>query len=125
MAKNNDRPGVVHSLLGGLILTIVLVILVPAITAWLVTPIVEEHFGDIEFSVFTTEMIVGAIMLLVMILFLLLLGGGRIFKKYGIIGIIGLVIAYWLLGNVWDALLPIVIIIIMVAFANWRDSRKK
>jgi hypothetical protein len=125
MAKDDKKPGIAHSFLGGLILTIVLVIVVPVLTAWLVRPIIEEQFGDVSFSVFTSDMVVGALMLLVMILFLILLGGGKIFKKYGIIGVIGLIIAYWLLGNVWDAVLPILIILLMTGFSFWRESKKK
>ena len=122
MAKDEEKPGALHSFLGGLLLTIVLVIVVPVLTAWLVTPIVEEYV-TVEFWKFDTEMIVGAVMLLVMILFLLLLGGGKIFKKYGVIGVVGLIIAYWLLGNVWDALLPVIIILIMVGISSLRGKK--
>jgi len=125
MAKNEEKPGALHSFLGGLLLTIVLVVVVPAVTAWLLAPIVKDMFGEVHVWEFTSEMFIGAIMLLIMILFLILLGGGKIFKKYGVIGVVGLIIAYWLLGNVWDALLPVIIIIIMVGFSYWRENRKK
>jgi len=123
MANNEEKPGALHSFLGGLLLTIVLVIVVPVLTAYFVTPYVERYV-TFEIWNFHTEMIVGAVMLLVMILFLLLLGGGKIFKKYGVIGVVGLIIAYWWLGNIWDALLPVIIILVMVGFTYARDSRK-
>jgi len=121
MSKNADGPGIMHSFLGGLALTILLVVIVPALTAYFIGPMVNEYLGDITFWEFTPSTIVTAVMLLVMILFLLLLGGGSIFKKYGLIGVVGLIIAYWALGNIYDAILPIAVIIVMTIIAAYRD----
>jgi hypothetical protein len=123
MSNNADKPGVMHSLLGGLVLTILLVVVVPALTAYFIGPLVNEYFGDISFWEFTPSTIVTAIMLLVMILFLILLGGGSIFKKYGLLGVVGLIVAYWALGNVYDAILPIIIIVLMTLFTMYRDRK--
>jgi len=123
MSKDADKPGILHSLLGGLVLTIILVVVVPALTAYFIGPLVNEYFGDITFWEFTPSTIVTAIMLLVMILFLLLLGGGSIFKKYGLLGVVGLIVAYWALGNVYDAILPIIIIILMTLFTVIKDRK--
>jgi len=123
MSKDADKPGILHSLLGGLVLTIILVVVVPALTAYFIGPLVNEYFGDITFWEFTPSTIVTAIMLLVMILFLILLGGGSIFKKYGLLGVVGLIVAYWALGNVYDAILPIIIIILMTLFTVIKDRK--
>jgi hypothetical protein len=123
MSKDADKPGILHSLLGGLVLTIILVVVVPALTAYFIGPLVNEYFGDISFWEFTPSTIVTAIMLLVMILFLILLGGGSIFKKYGLLGVVGLIVAYWALGNVYDAILPIIIIILMTLFTVIKDRK--
>ena len=124
MANDDDRSGVLHSFLGGLLLTILLVVVVPVLSAYFIEPRVVEYLGDVNLGPFTSGMFVTAAMLLVLILFLLLLGGGKIFKKYGVIGVAGLVAAYWLLERPYDAILPVAIIIIMVIFSYWRDSRK-
>ena len=124
MSKDNDKPGLLHSFLGGLLMTILLVVVVPVVTAWLITPIVNDYFGDVGLGPFTPSMFVTAIMLLVLIVFLLLLGGGKIFKKYGVFGVVGLIVAYYFLTTIWDAILPVAIIIIMVLFSWYRESKK-
>ena len=122
MSKDDGKPGVLHSFLGGLLFTILLVIVVPILTAWLVEPIVSEAIGDTTLGPIDTASLVTAAMLLVLILFLILLGGGKIFKKYGVIGVIGLIIAYYLLGNVYNAILPIAIILLFVVISFIRDK---
>ena len=124
MSKDGTKPGLLHSFLGGLILTIVLVVIVPALTAYFIGPIVNEYLGEVTFWELTPSTIVTAVMLLIMILFLILLGGGKIFKKYGIMGVIGLIIAYWVLGNIYDAILPVIVIIVLTLLSVLRDKDK-
>ena len=125
MTEDTSKPGLFHSFIGGMILTLVLVLVVPMLTAAYIEPEVNKYLGDVNIDPFTPGMIVTAAMLLVMILFLLLLGGGKIFKKYGVIGVIGLIATYWYLERIYDAILPVAIIIIMVIFSYIKDSKKK
>ena len=122
MANNSDRPGLLHSFLGGLIFTILLVVVVPMLIAYFIGPIVNDMFEDVSLGPLTPSTLITAVSLLILILFLILLGGGKIFKKYGLLGIVGLVIAYWLLGNIWDAVLPILIIILFVGVGVLRGK---
>jgi hypothetical protein len=114
MAKDDKKPGVLHSFLGGMIFTIVLVVVIPVLTAIFIAPEVDKYLGEVSFWEVTSETVVTAIMLLILILFLLLLGGGKIFKKYGVIGVIGLIAAYWWLGNIYNAILPVAVILLFV-----------
>ena len=122
MSKDNSETGAMHSFLGGLLLTVVLVVVVPMLSAWFVEPIVQEALGDLTLGPIDASTLITAAMLLVLILFLLLLGGGKIFKKYGVIGVVGLVAAYWYLGNVWNAVIPVAVILLMVAVSWIRDK---
>jgi len=124
MSEDANKPGILHSFLGGLLLTIILVVVVPALTAYFIGPIVNEYLNDVTFWELTPSTIVTAVMLLIMILFLILLGGGAIFKKYGVIGVIGLIAAYWYLGNIYDAILPVLIIILLTLFTIYKDRKK-
>ena len=124
MSKDNEKPGLLHSFLGGLMLTIILVVVVPVLSAIFIEPIVDEALGGAELGPLSASMLITAAMLLVFILFILLLGGGKIFKKYGAIGVVGLVAAYVWLERPMDAILPVAIILIMVAFAWYKDSKK-
>lgn len=120
MAKE-DRPGALGSLLGGIILTLVLVVAVPVIVSYFVEPIVIDLIGDTEFAGLSSGAIGGIVMFIVMILFMLLLGGGAILRKYGIIGIIGLVVAYWLMGDIYGAVVPVIIVVILGLISYLRD----
>jgi len=118
MAKNEEKPGALHGFLGGLILTIILVVVVPIVTALLIQPFVENMFAEHNYNVLMSATVVTIVMLVVLILFILLLGGGKILRKYGIFGVIGLIAAYWYLGDVWGAALPIAVIIIFAVFGG-------
>jgi ACR3 family arsenite efflux pump ArsB len=124
MAKEEKKPSVLHSFLGGLLFTIVLVVVIPVVTAILIQPIVEDMFEDQNYGVLTSSLIVTLVMLVLMILFILLLGGGAILRKYGLIGVIGLIAAYWFLGNVWGAALPIAILVLFAVFSHYREKKK-
>jgi hypothetical protein len=121
---NEEKTGVLHSFMGGLLLTILLVIVIPVLSAVFIEPIVTENLGDVALGPFTPGMFVTAVMLLVFILFLLLLGGGKIFRKYGILGVVGLITVYVLLERPYDAILPVAIIILFVAVGYIRDGKK-
>jgi len=123
MANENEKPNALHSFLGGMLLTILLVVVIPILSAWLIEPIVIEYLGDVNIDPLTPGTFVTAAMLVVLILFLLLLGGGKIFKKYGVIGVVGLVAAYWFLGRPYDAILPVAIILIFVAISYLRGKK--
>ena len=123
MANENEKPNALHSFLGGMLLTILLVVVIPILSAWLIEPIVIEYLGDVNIDPLTPGTFVTAAMLVVLILFLLLLGGGKIFKKYGVIGVVGLVAAYWFLDRPYDAILPVAIILIFVAISYLRGKK--
>jgi hypothetical protein len=122
---NDEKPGALHSFLGGLLFTIVLVVVIPVVTAILVQPVVEDLFEDHTIGVLAGSLIVTIVMLIFMILFILLLGGGAILRKYGLIGVIGLIAAYWYLGDIWGAAIPVAVLILFAGIGFVRESKKK
>ncbi len=108
-----DGPGIIQSFAGGVLFTILLVVVVPVITTAYIEPLVIDAVGDTAIATLTSSTIVTIVMLIVMVLFILLLGGGAVLRKYGIVGVIGLIVAYWLMGNVYDALIPVAVLILV------------
>ena len=65
-------------------------------------------------------------MLLITILFSLLFGGGAILRNYGVIGVLGMVFAYWLLGNIYGAVIPVLTLIaVCILKYLWNRHLKK
>ena len=114
------------SFIGGVIFTIILVVVIPIITSVYLQPIIEEEFNSIEIAIVSSSLIISAVMLLITIIFMLLFGGGSILRNFGIPGVLGLIFAYWLLGNPYGAILP-VITLILIALAKylWNRHLKK
>ena len=113
------------ALIGGIAMTLILVIVVPVISKLLIYPMVEDLIGDtqVDWVISLSSSVISAIvMLVVMLVFMLLLGGGAIIKKFGIIGIIGLVVAYWLLGDIYGCVFPICVILLMTIIAFLRGK---
>ena len=114
------------SFLGGILFTIILVVVIPVITSVYLQPMIEDEVNNIAISIVSSSLIISVIMLLITIIFMLLLGGGAILRNFGIAGVFGLIAAYWLLGNPYGAIMP-VITLILVAFAKylWNNHVKK
>ena len=86
--------GIVKSFAGGLLMTLVLVVLVPIVCNEYISPMVSEMVGDSRLLMLSSDMIVNLLMWLIIIGFMVLLGGTMIMRKCGIFGVIGLIVAY-------------------------------
>lgn len=112
--------------IGGTIFTIILVIVIPVITTVIIQPFVDEGVHHIDYIVVSASVVSAVVMLLVTILFSLLFGGGAILRNYGVIGILGMIFAYWLLGNIYGAVIPVLTLIaVCIAKYLWNRHLKK
>ena len=127
--KPKEKRNPVKSLLGGLILTIILVIVVPVVVSYFIGPVVRDLIGNTTLDTplvgLSSGMIAAIVMFIIMILFMLLMGAGAILRKFGIIGIIGLIAAYVLMGQLWGWVIPVIIVIILGVFSYYRDKKKE
>jgi len=124
MAEKSEKKGVGSSLLGGILMTILLVVIVPIIVSILIEPIVKDLIGDAEFAGLTSGAIGAIVMFIILILFMLLLGGGAILRKYGVIGIVGLILAYvFRLDQLWGWVVPVAIVILLGLVSFVRDKK--
>ena len=118
--------GIVKSFAGGLLMTLVLVVLVPIVCNEYISPMVSEMVGDSRLLMLSSDMIVNLLMWLIIIGFMVLLGGTMIMRKCGIFGVIGLIEAYWLLGDVTDALVPLLMLVLsMIILKTVEIKRRK
>lgn len=125
MAKDkSEKPkrNVAVSFLGGLICTLLLVVVVPVVCEILIRPVMEDLVQSTTILWLSSSLLVTIIMLLVLLAFTLVLGGGAILRRYGVVGVVALIVAYWLLGNIYDAILPVVVLVLMYL---WGLTRKK
>ncbi len=126
MANNKsseDRPGIMGSFIGGLVFTLLLVVVVPVVSDAIIRPQVVQLVGDNAFMWFSSSLIVTIIMLVVLLLFTMFLGGGAILKRFGIVGVVALIVAYYLMGNLSGAIMPVAVLIIMYVFRVVRDRK--
>ena len=119
--------------IGGLICTLILVIVVPMLTTAYIQPVIEKGVGSLGIAIVSSSLIVTIIMILVTILFSLLLGGGAILRRYGVIGVAGLIFAYFIMKNPYGAIIPVATIIIVAALKQiwifykngWKVPKKR
>jgi hypothetical protein len=102
-----DTMGIVTKFCAGMLMTIVFVIMVPYITENYINPYLVEIVGDSGFMFLSSQALIQFLMILVMCLFMILLGGGAVLRMFGIFGVLGLITAYYLLGDVTDAFIPV------------------
>ena len=117
------------SFVAGLLMTLILVIAVPMFVDTVVQRYIEDVVGDTTFLTLSSEFIVNLLVWLIIIGFIVLLGAGGILKRFGIFGIIGLIVAYWLLGDVTDAFIPLAtlatVLVVLVIGKTLEIRRRK
>ena len=113
------------SFVAGLLMTLILVIAVPMFVDTVVQRYIEDVVGDTTFLTLSSEFIVNLLVWLIIIGFIVLLGAGGILKRFGIFGIIGLIVAYWLLGDVTDAFIPLATLAIVLIIGKTLEIRKR
>lgn len=113
------------SFVAGLLMTLILVIAVPMFVDTVVQRYIEDVVGDTTFLTLSSEFIVNLLVWLIIIGFIVLLGAGGILKRFGIFGIIGLIVAYWLLGNVTDAFIPLATLAIVLVIGKTLEIRRR
>ena len=125
MTEETKKKNPIVSLIGGIVMTILLVVVVPVIVSYFIAPIVDEIIGDTSFAGLAPGAIGAIVMFVVLILFMLLLGGGAILRKYGVIGIAGLILAYvFILDQMWGWVVPVVIVVLLGVISYLRDKKK-
>ena len=118
----------VKAFIGGTIFTIILVIVVPVITTNYIQPVIELYVGNRGIGIISASMIISVLLFLVTIVFSLLFGGGAILRNYGVIGVFGLIFAYWLLGNIYGCIIPVATLILFAILKriwDWFKNRGK
>ena len=111
------------SFAGGLICTLLLVVAVPIISNIIIQPIVVDLIGDTAIASLSSGTLVTIVMFIVWVIFSMVFGGSAIFKRFGIIGVIALIVAYYLLGRLMDAVIPVAVIILMIIW-SYHKARK-
>lgn len=118
-----------ESFIGGLVLTLVLVVIVPVVVNKYISGYIVGIVGDTTFLTLSSDVIVNILIWLIMIGFMVLLGAGGVLKRFGIVGIIGLIAAYWLLGDVRDAIIPLatlaIVLVLTKTYRMKKDKKKK
>ncbi len=121
--------GIMLKFAGGIIMTLMFVIVVPYVSDTYITPYIVEIVGDNSFLIFGSQTLIEFFIFLVMIAFMLLLGGGAVLRWCGIVGVIGMIVAYYLLGDVTDAFIPLlsltVAYILMIPFHKKNKEKEE
>lgn len=112
----------------GIVMTLLFVIAVPYVSDTYITPYIISVVGDNTFLFLGSQALIQVLIILVMLLFILLLGGGAIFRWFGVVGVLGMIVAYHLLGDVTQAIIPVlslvVVYIITIPYRKKRDDKK-
>ena len=121
--------GILVKFSGGVLMTLLFVILVPYVTDTYITPYITELVGGNEFLTMGSQTVIQFLIFLVMIVFIMLLGGGAVLRWCGVFGVIGMVVAYYLLGDFTDAFIPLlslsVAYILTIPWRKRKEEKKK
>ena len=114
------------SFAGGLLMTLVLAVLVPLVCNEYVMPELDSLIGDRSFLMITSDVLVNLLMYLVVFGFMGVLGGTMIYRTCGVFGVLGLIAAYAVLGDVSDALIPVLMLILsMIVFKTIQIKKER
>jgi len=106
-------------------MTLILALIVPAICSVYINPWIVDMVGDNTFLMLSSEMLANLLMWAVLIGFMVILGGTMVLRLCGVFGVIGLIFAYWLLGDVTKAIIPIIMLLISLGITMLLKRRKE
>ena len=113
------------SFIGGLALTIILVVIVPILVNNYISGYVSDIVGDRTVLMLSSDILINILIWLILLGFMLVLGAGGILRRFGIFGIIGLIVAYWLLGDVTGAVVPLATLAIVLVLTKTMRMKKE
>ncbi len=121
--------GIILKFCGGVAMTLLFVIAVPYVMYRYVTPLIVELVGDNGFLFLSSETLVAIIFYSILIGFALLLGGSAILRWCGVFGVLGMILAYYLLGNLEGAILPVLSLtaayIVTIPYRTKKEEKRK
>ncbi len=112
----------------GFLLTLTAAVLVPVFADIVLAPAVDDLLGDMATGMISGPIITTVVLWLCILALMTRMSGIRILREYGLSGVLGIIAAYWYLGNTAGALLPLLSIIVAVAWArrfNIRDRLER
>lgn len=104
----------------GFIITLAAAVLVPVLADVLLTPLLEDLLIERSFLIFSGPILVTLVLWSIVLLLKTRLSGGQIMRRFGVSGVLGLIVAYWYLGNPWGAVIPVLSIILVLLLTNRR-----
>jgi hypothetical protein len=104
------RDQALKGIVMGLFFTIILLTVIPFIIDTFVSGIIESVVG-VSTLFLSSRILVNFAMWYAILKIEDLVDSDMLLERYGIYGIIGLVVAYWLAGDITDAIIPILTII--------------
>lgn len=118
--------GIAKKFVTGILMTLVLVLVVPIVSDVYIVPYLTRLIGESALIQIGSTTLISLVGYGVVLGFTLLLGGGAVFRYCGVFGIVGLVFAYYLLGDVSAAIPPIVsLVLVYVILWNFKLKKKK
>ena len=124
--QRKPRGNVIQRFILGMILTLALVVLIPIITEKIIQPWVVDQACSVHFEWISSSMIITLVMWGFILLSMLLVGGGAVFRYFGTVGVLGLVAAYYLLGSVENAIVPVLsIMAACIISSEWQKHKDK
>jgi hypothetical protein len=130
MAKANNKsairrgPGIGYSFLIGIFFTIVLIVFIPFINHNYIEPYILDLVGNTSLAFLSSSTLSSFLILLATLIFMLALGGGTIFKFFGVFGVLGMIAGYYILGRLEEAFLPVCILIIALCLSTVYKKKK-
>lgn len=114
----------IASFCAGFFMTMVLVVAVPVVVEEHITPLIEDAVGDSTFLTLSSSFIVSALAWCVMFGIMAVLGSGGVMRWFGLSGIAGLIVAYYVLGDLTQAVVPL-LSLAAVSLAFWIHEKNK
>ncbi len=102
----------------GFAVTFFVVLMVPMIADVFLQPVLNEIFGEGSLALFSSSLLVTLFFWILVFLMKMVGSGPRVMRMLGIPGVAGLLLAYYVIGNLWGAFMPIASIIFFAAWNN-------
>lgn len=111
--------------IAGFIMAVAMVITIPVLIDVYAEPFMAKALGNAEYGLLTSDVLIVIAILVMITVFVIVLGETTILATHGLLGVLGMVLAYVLLGKYTDMIVPVVTVTVVWIYMHRKHRRPK
>ena len=111
--------------IAGFVMTTAMIITIPVLIDTYLEPLLAKSLGNAEYGLLTSDVIVVIAILVMIMTYVVVLGETTILATHGLLGVLGMILAYVILGKYTDMIVPVVTVTVVWVYIHRKHRKPK